>query len=1258
MSTAGTTNPGRMWISSKPPTFTAQSFDFKKSGSLEDTNDTNNPSLLAKYDPERPGGKIFSERTFNTYKKKQRPGILRVENGVSKPPVRFKDNETEGKEKLTTKAGGVSFTTTKSYEALIAERDALFESEGAYRRRAEQLEEENARILLDYDSIYKENNILRDKLDRGEDTHIESYQRVYDDRKILREAETAYKRRINQLEHDAKEMLKNFESLYTENKVLRDKASKLEDRLNSIDRLDDVKKIHQLEKNVKLLEKTVRTLGYEREDLVKENHEIENQMYKLREEISDLNKRNLLLEKENEGFKRGFMALGKTIENNWKDDVKHKTRRQEEEDRKLREEHAQLKINLEAAGKKMHELEKLNVELKTRNDILEQDKRGYDQRLLDLAKETNKRTPSAVKERNAELERLKQQKLDEMQEKLDHLLADNTELKTVNAIMIKEKATFEDRLREASKQPRETASSIRRKMEAEREIRDLNMHLDNFKEKVKKAEVEKVELQKELQKLEVEIKANKQASKAFASDKAKETGTHLKELNDKIISLNAEIRSLTEENLKLQANYNQMKDKLERQIDVLTKENETMRQEKATLETSVKETNNTSNNKITELQDELNSVQVELQLLKSNQENTKSALEEYKTENKNLVHKLETKTNELDNLKETIRTNRDVYLELTKAQRENVNLRKDIEDLNSKIKTDSLKQDAELEELLKNQEFMNSALAEHKIRLDMIQSEKNDLKNDNLKLVKANERQAKTIADLELDIKTMTGDSSSKMNNLKDELGSLQKDLQRTEKELIEAKQEIEISKNERENHIKKLMTQMDKLKQEREKETQQLKDQSESLRAEIARLKIFEERIGSMEVNLQELVHKLNESEEKNKQMTRDKLSNLQQVVSEMKSENLANRIRAAEREQNELEKHRLELEIKQDAINEIRKLKEENSRLLGLLEDKRAAEEAKDEWTKKKNKFGEIVAQNKRLQEENKRVLELFENSHSENLKKELQAKAEKLNFIESKFQQYFTENEKLRKALEEKEVEMKKVGSKADRSNRLQHENNKLKAEIQKLREDGAKKDHQIAALRELEITKAKYIDSTANNQRLYEENMRLRETIDKSKDYKLELQKLRNEEKLTATQQARFIEENTLLKNTLQMKETELRREIELQKDRASNLQTRNVRLMDELAKMKADLSKKDDLILKLRALETASGKLKDASINANRLYEENQRLRNLLENVGWKSNFQKAKLLSTDTYKEHPKAVATYVETNPNTDTKGKLVSNY
>jgi len=1259
MSTAGTTFPGRAWISSRPPTYVTLPVFPVPEHIRPKSKTTLGPDDSG---AETPVGRLFASRTLNTFKNND-PNAL-VPNSLRKsesdiyrqvPPTRTTFNEWKaGREVFLTETGKVTITTTNTLETVAAERNNLLESDAAYKRRIKELETENTKILLDYESIFNENASLREKMDPDGEDHIEPYQRIYQDRKILREAEAAYKRRIAQLEKDSRQITQNFDSLFAENKLLQIKAKNFEEQVHSVipERPDDAKKIAELQRKIKHLEKVIKTQDEEKGELLKSKHVMENQKYKLREEIAELKKNNEYLETENEGLKRSLVALGKPEDSSWKSEVKQKTRRQEEEERIVREEHAQFKKEIETMKKEVHKFDKVNVEMMTTNKLLQADKDDLEQRLYDLIKESQNRPSSAEIKRKAD--KAKQQ-ITDLRQKLSDLKAEHVALKTKADNLEKDKVALEYKLDELRRQPKETASAIRRKMETEREIRDLKMHVENFQEKVKFLQAENDKLKNELKALEVETKALKQASEKLAEEQEKKYETQMKTMNETIDALNSEVKVLTKENIKLKADYTSLETKLQGQLEQMKEANKTLLNERDSLKDSLEKASQSNQGKMKGMQDEMNSLQVELQLLKPKYEDLQNANNQQKEINKDLSLQIQAKNKEILQLNEALRNSRDVYNELTKVRRENADLKREMEEIEEKNKQAQNNQEAELQELLKNQEFMNLALTEQRAKCDMLELERNELKKENHRLEKLNERQAKQISDLQVEMKNASGDNQSKVKSLEEELEKLRKEFRKTEKDLFLAKQEVDISRNEKENQVSKLMRQIEKLKEEREIETKELREQSDQLRSEVGRLKVFEERIGEMEFSLKELVKKVDETEDKNKRLTNERLAELQEVVGEMKNENMANRLRASENEKNELERYRMELEIKQNAINEIRKLKDENHRLLGLLEDKQAAEEAQQEWIRKRNKLNEMVAQNKRLQDENKRLLDLFENSHIENVKKELEVKKDQMKLMERKFQDMISDNAALQKQLQSKEIENKQNSEKAQRAIRVQQENNKLTAENKRLRDESARKDTVISSLKELEVMKAKYIDSASNNQRLYEENMRLRETIDKSKDYKSEFEKVRHKEKNTAAQQAKYIEENTLLKNTLQIRETELRREIDAHRDRASNLQDRNRNLVEELNNLKAELSHKDDILVKIQGLEVDSIKLKDATRNAARLYEENERLRGLLEAVqtgNWKNNFQNAKLLSADIARQRKQSsasstttTAVYVEPN-------------
>lgn len=113
------------------------------------------------------------------------------------------------------------------YQLLLAERDDLLEAEIGYKRRLDQLEHDAKDMLKSFDILYNENKILRSKLETpdgvGEDS-AESYTAIYKDRQHLREANKAFKRRIQQLEDDKEDSVKEYNSLYSKHQLVTQKA--------------------------------------------------------------------------------------------------------------------------------------------------------------------------------------------------------------------------------------------------------------------------------------------------------------------------------------------------------------------------------------------------------------------------------------------------------------------------------------------------------------------------------------------------------------------------------------------------------------------------------------------------------------------------------------------------------------------------------------------------------------------------------------------------------------------------------------------------------------------------------------------------------------------------------------------------------------------------------------------------------------------------------------------------------------------------
>lgn len=124
-------------------------------------------------------------------------------------------------------------TTTKKYDEMMEEHVQLYAAHNSYKKQIKKLESENDQMLQNFNSLYEENKRLREKMDCGGQPVVESYTRVYDDRRILREAEDKYKVRITHLEHDMQEQVKLIEKLNDELEKSKVKPIDVQDQLNA-----------------------------------------------------------------------------------------------------------------------------------------------------------------------------------------------------------------------------------------------------------------------------------------------------------------------------------------------------------------------------------------------------------------------------------------------------------------------------------------------------------------------------------------------------------------------------------------------------------------------------------------------------------------------------------------------------------------------------------------------------------------------------------------------------------------------------------------------------------------------------------------------------------------------------------------------------------------------------------------------------------------------------------------------------------------
>lgn len=138
------------------------------------------------------------------------------------------DHHIEG-ENFTGKAVGnnIYITSVSKHKEMLFQRKR-------YELRIQQLEADLKEVLQFYENLYKENEILKEKLNTDEQLVAEPYNVIFNDRNILRTAEASYKKHIAQLQKDLKIKNKENDSLREEVKRLRAENSKLYDEIENL----------------------------------------------------------------------------------------------------------------------------------------------------------------------------------------------------------------------------------------------------------------------------------------------------------------------------------------------------------------------------------------------------------------------------------------------------------------------------------------------------------------------------------------------------------------------------------------------------------------------------------------------------------------------------------------------------------------------------------------------------------------------------------------------------------------------------------------------------------------------------------------------------------------------------------------------------------------------------------------------------------------------------------------------------------------
>ena len=277
----------------------------------------------------------------------------------------------------------------RTYETVKSERDALKESDKYYKRRIETLEAENRELLKSYQGLYDENKLLITKLENGPDA-----QRIRGFREEIKRLEEKVEKLQSQnhlYENELQATKKEYNTSIEDKKRVHE-AMKIERQLNT-DKMDKIEKENKekaeqnekLDKQIQEYEMRIKNYEEESEGLLNRYKDIKAENIKLETKFK---KQKNLLEDELRETKLNNTDMAKEI-------IMLKSKLT-----KLESEYNSVKIDLEAASKQVEyqakeieifQTEKLKLQRNIssshrQRDIIENELRSYESFVKDMRK--------------------------------------------------------------------------------------------------------------------------------------------------------------------------------------------------------------------------------------------------------------------------------------------------------------------------------------------------------------------------------------------------------------------------------------------------------------------------------------------------------------------------------------------------------------------------------------------------------------------------------------------------------------------------------------------------------------------------------------------------------------------------------------------------------------------------------------------------------------------------------------------------------
>ncbi|XP_046352884.2 myosin-2 heavy chain-like [Haliotis rufescens] len=497
------------------------------------------------------------DNTFRYEEMKDDPVPLHPQKGVYKPTRNSDTRINTGRDEMSRTVpnaygqtrNSVDSDRRETYEQIRLERDGLIRAEAAYKKRIKQLEDEAKLFVSDVDNLSEENKTLRarmESLETNKTSHVEDVRK--ENQHLLQRSE--------KLDRENQELWMDNQKLKTEKSDLGNKVHRLTSDIEALQ---------------KALNSTESKKNEEIRDLQSQNKKIESDYDNLKTSVSDLEMKIVDLQSENKALteslsekRRELEELGKALQSDkeiQKDlkqsqtELEHVRKNLNNITRELEQFQQKFKDLVAEKGKVDETVKEKDVEIFSMKDALRKRKSAnadLQNQIESLKKEIEK-----LKSENAELRLLKKD-ISDMKEKVKTLNDELGKKAEGNKKLKREKSDNKSYIEElkrglanAAASAETEAETFREKLSTEQQMmKTTKEEMERKSNYISKLETETFEMNMKFDSLNEKVRELEREQKEWESKR-----DHVSEIesnNKKLIDENRRIRQmLVERNMEV-----------------------------------------------------------------------------------------------------------------------------------------------------------------------------------------------------------------------------------------------------------------------------------------------------------------------------------------------------------------------------------------------------------------------------------------------------------------------------------------------------------------------------------------------------------------------------------------------------------------------------------------------------------------------------------------------------------------------------------